>query len=160
MTTSTPYTTLLFDILGTLLDEDAGMLDAAATITGPGDDALALSRSWSDRFDRAVDDVRAGRRPYATPEKLHAESLDAALADSTERPTEAVRSSAATFGHRLDPFAEVPEALDRLAMTLRLVGLTNAGISQAFEMSGHAGLRWTTLLSGERVAAFKPDPRV
>ena len=74
--------------------------------------------------------------------------------------TDAQVERLATSGRRLAPFAEVLEALDRLASSYALVALTNAGTAQAFAMSRFAGLRWTTLVSGETVQAYKPDPRM
>lgn len=54
----------------------------------------------------------------------------------------------------------MPDALEALASRHPLPALTNAGSAQAFAMFGHAGLRWTTLLSEEAVQAYKPDPRM
>jgi 2-haloacid dehalogenase len=74
--------------------------------------------------------------------------------------TDAQVERLATSGRRLDPFPEVVSTLDELSRSVALVALTNAGTAQAFAMSAHAGLRWTTLVSGETVQAFKPDPRM
>ena len=144
--------TLVFDVLGTLLDEDAGQQRAAAEVHGAA--AAAVVDRWQEEFHRRVDDVLAGRRAYASSEALHHEALAAVSAGSTAEQRERM----ATFGRRLDPFPEVPAALDRLAGRLALVALTNAGTVQAFAMSAHAGLRWTAMISGETVQAFKPAP--
>jgi 2-haloacid dehalogenase len=149
----------VFDVLGSLLDEDAGMLAAAADLVGP-DEAGPFAATWSRHVADAMSNVRAGRRSYAVSESIHAEGISAAAARHGVSATDTQVQDAARFGRRLEPFAEVPAALDRLARDHRLVALTNAGVAQAFEMSGHAGLRWTTLLSGETVGAYKPDPRM
>lgn len=151
--------TLVFDVLGSLLDEDAGMLAASADIVG-ADGAQAFATTWSEHVADAMSDMRAGRRPYAVSESIHAEGVEAAAAHHGVSATDTQVRDAARFGRRLEPFAEVPQAFERLARDHRLVALTNAGVTQAFEMSGHAGLRWTTLLSGETVGAYKPDPRM
>ncbi|MET0449582.1 MAG: haloacid dehalogenase type II [Aeromicrobium sp.] len=159
MTTNRHHQTLVFDVLGSLLDEDAGMLAASAGIVG-ADDAGAFAATWSQHVADAMSDVRAGRRSYAVSESIHADAVAAAGTHHGVPAADAQVREAARFGRRLEPFAEVPEALERLAHDHRLVALTNAGVTQAFEMSGHAGLRWTTLLSGETVGAYKPDPRM
>ena len=144
---------LVFDVLGTLLDEDTGQLRAAAEVHGAA--AAAVVDRWQEDFHRRVDDVLTGRRPYASSEELHREALAAVSGEDT---TPEQRERMATFGRRLDPFPEVLAVLDRLAARCALVALTNAGTVQAFAMSAHAGLRWTAAISGETVQAFKPAP--
>lgn len=141
---------LVFDVLGTLLDEDAGQLRAVQEVLG-AEAAEEFTGRWQGVFATALDDVRAGRRQYAIAEDLYAEALD----EVGGGPAELV-----TFGRRLDPFPDVPAAFERLAARFSLVALTNAGAAQAFAMSAHAALRWTALLSGQQVPGYKPDPRV
>jgi 2-haloacid dehalogenase len=151
-------TTLVFDVLGTLLDEDAGQL--AAAVDTIGEDAAAFVDRWQEVFHEAVLAVQEARRPYAAAEALSAEAVTAVAAERGERLTDAQVDRLVTSGRRLDPFPEVVEVLDRLARSYALVALTNAGTAQAFAMSRYAGLRWTTLVSGETVRAYKPDPRM
>lgn len=158
MSDSSTATTLVFDVLGTLLDEDAGQLAAAADTIGA--DASAFVDQWQEVFHRGVEAVQEGRRPYAASEVLHAEAVAGVAAERGEELTPAQVDRLATFGRRLEPFPEVVDALERLASSYALVALTNAGTAQAFAMSRFAGLRWTTLVSGETVGAFKPDPRM
>jgi 2-haloacid dehalogenase len=157
----TPPSTLVFDVLGTLLDEDAGRL-AAVQALGPGTvgDAPAFVARWEEVASAAMAAVREGRRPYAVAEVLGAEAVAAVAAEQGLQLTDDQVTWLATAGRRLDPFPEVVAALERLAPAHALVALTNAGSAQAFAMSRAAGLRWTTLVSGEAVQAFKPDPRV
>jgi len=158
VTHSSTATTLVFDVLGTLLDEDAGQLASAADVIGA--DASAFVGRWQEVFHHGVEAVQEGRRPYASSEVLHAEAVAAVAAEKGEPLTAAQVERLATFGRRLEPFPEVVDALERLASSYALVALTNAGTAQAFAMSRFAGLRWTTLISGETVGAFKPDRRM
>jgi 2-haloacid dehalogenase len=151
-------TTLVFDVLGTLLDEDAGQLSAAADTIGA--DAAAFVDRWQEVFHSGVVEVQQGRRPYAAAEVLSAEAVAAVAAERGEQLTDGQVAWLVTSGRRLDPFPEVVDALGRLASSYALVALTNAGTAQAFTMSRSAGLRWTTLVSGETVRAYKPDPRM
>jgi 2-haloacid dehalogenase len=151
--------TLVFDILGTLLDEDAGMAGVAEQVVS-ADEVPAFLAEWNRLHQQAFSDVREGRRPYVTSEALHAEAIAAAARAHGRPVTDERAAGLATFGRALSPFSEVAEAFEALARDHRVVGLTNAGLTQAFEMSGFAGLRWTTLISSELVGAFKPDPRM
>ena len=148
----------MFDVLGTLLDEDAGQLAAAADTFGV--EAPECLGQWQDAFHAAVVAVQEGRRPYAAAEVLSAEAITVAAAGWGEELSAAQIDRLVTSGRRLDPFPEVAATLDRLSRSYALVGLTNAGVAQAFAMSRHAGLRWTTLVSSETVQAYKPDPRM
>ena len=158
MSDSSQATTLVFDVLGTLLDEDAGQLAAATDTVGV--DASTFVQQWQQVFHDAVIAVQEGRRPYAASEVLSAEAVAAVAADRGEKLTDAQVEWLVTSGRRLAPFPEVVEALERLAPAYALVALTNAGSAQAFAMSRSAGLRWTTLICGETVRAYKPDPRM
>jgi len=151
-------TTLVFDVLGTLLDEDAGHLGAAADAIGA--DAAAFVDRWQEVFQAGVVAVQEGRRPYAAAEALSVDAVATVAAERGEELTPAQVGRLVTSGRRLDPFPEVVETLERLASSYALVALTNAGTAQAFAMSRAAGLRWTTLVSGETVRAYKPDPRM
>ena len=151
-------TTLVFDVLGTLLDEDAGRLSAVRETFGR--DAPAFSDRWQRSLDDAMAAVRDGRRPYRAAETLSAEAVTAAMVGTGDELSEAQARRLVTSGRRLPPFPDVVDALDRLARSHALLALTNAGTAQAFHMSRAAGLRWTTVVSGETVGAFKPDPRM
>jgi 2-haloacid dehalogenase len=151
--------TLVFDVLGTLLDEDAA-LDAAAAVLVGAEHRDAFAGSWRRAHADLMTAVRDGGRPYASNEALHAEAVAAAAAGMQRSVTAEQRRVASQFGRELEPFDDVLPVWDAFARDHRLVALTNAGTAQAFAMSGHAGLRWTTLVSSETVGAFKPDPRM
>jgi 2-haloacid dehalogenase len=151
-------TTLVFDVLGTVLDEDRTQSEALLAAIGPdaGVDLAALRGEWSDRVGAAIDAIIARRQPNETQAALNRRALDeVGLALPAETLDELAR-----FGYRLDPFPDTSVAWDRLASRRAMVALTNAGWAQAFAMSAHAGLHWTTLLSGQVVQTYKPDPRM
>lgn len=135
------------------------MIDVAEQLVGSAESARFVTR-WQESHRLVSDEIRAGRRTYIPSENIHAEALRTTAEEHGVTLDEQTASRWSTFGRRLEPFAEVPAALEGLARDHRLIGLTNAGHVQAFEMSGFARLRWTTLLSSESVGTFKPDPRM
>ena len=160
MFTPDSTSTLVFDVLGTLLDENTAFRTAAADAAlAVGAEAAALSGAWSDAITAAVDAVVAGRQRYASLDVLQERTLKATLERQgfTLPPNDLWRL--ARFGHRIAPFADTLPAFNRLAADHSLVALTNAGLAQAISMSAAAGLRWHTLISGELIGAYKPDPR-
>nr|WP_264674578.1 haloacid dehalogenase type II [Nocardioides lijunqiniae] len=149
---------MVFDVLGTLLDEDGGRLAAAEEVVGAP--AVQLVARWEELSQAATLAMRERRRPYAVAEAVSAEAVAAAAAEMGERLTEAQVARLVGSGRQLEPFPEVADTLRRLAPSLALVALTNAGTAQAHAMSRSAGLRWTSLVSGETIGAYKPDPRM
>jgi 2-haloacid dehalogenase len=154
-------TTLVFDVMGTVLDEDTTQADALrAAIGSQADvDLRALRHQWCERVASAVDEITAGRRPYEPPAALQRKTLREVLdAHHLELPPDRFHQLA-QFGSRLEPFPDTAAAMERLASRRAIVALTNAGSAQAFAMSAHARLRWTTLISAQVVQTYKPDPR-
>jgi len=152
---------LVFDVLGSLLEEDTGQRVVVQVVLNlPTAAQQRFLDGWSARFRDLVTLIRHGREPYRSSEDLY---LQAAVETAEEQSVPLPARAAAEltrFGRSLEPFPEVPAALEALARRHPLVALTNAGCAQAFAMSRHAGLRWTTLLSGEVVQAYKPDARM
>lgn len=159
-TASRPGDVLVFDVLGSLLDEDGGQQRAvAAALDLPAERAERFTERWSARFAELLESIQSGGEPYRISEALY---LQAAVETADEQRVPLSDDTArrlSRFGRRLDPFPDVPDALAELAERHPLVALTNAGLAQAFAMSQHAGLRWSFLVSGEMAQAFKPDPR-
>jgi 2-haloacid dehalogenase len=158
----THLTTLVFDVLGTLLDEDAALLSAATEatrLTGAGE-PVELAADWTRRTAAEMDQVLSGQRAFETIDALQGRALAAALsALGVELPGDEL-DRLARAGHGLAPFPDTVAAFERLAAAHRMIGLTNAGLSQAFDMSASGGLRWTTLVSAETLGAYKPDQRM
>jgi 2-haloacid dehalogenase len=152
---------LLFDVLGSLLDEDAGQRRVVRQELSLSDQVCArFVEQWSARFHELVTLIQDRHEPYQTPEVLYARAAQDIAAAAHPTLTKEISERLARFGRSLDPFPEVPAALDALSRRHALVALTNAGTAQAFAMSEHAGLRWSTLISGETVQAYKPDPQM
>lgn len=156
---------LVFDVLGTVVDEDRTTREAVAEELGrAGLDvgaAGALATTWLDAMAAELGRVVAGERPWAPNDVLRRGGLEAAL-DPPLRAAlgeEAVERLAGV-GHRLEAWPEAPAALDRLAEAATLVALTNGDLRQTVAMAAHARLRFHCLLTGDLVEAFKPDPRM
>jgi 2-haloacid dehalogenase len=154
--------TLLFDVLGTVVDEAGSMhaeLAAALGQIGAGKQADALTSAWLRRFDDLVTAIGAGA-PWRSTDDLNAEALADVLRDgSWELPEETVRQLGLA-GHRLRPWPDSQAALRRLAGRFTVVALSNGNFSMLTEMFAGAGLTWHCVLSGELVHAYKPDPAV
>ena len=77
----TNATTLVFDVLGTLLDEDRTQDDALLAALGPdaGVDLAALREDWSGRVGAAIKAIIARDRLYEPQAALTRQALDEVL---------------------------------------------------------------------------------
>ncbi len=161
MVTADDVDTLLFDVLGTVVDEAGSMraeLAAALDQVGAGPQTEALATAWARRFGDLVSLIRQGA-PWRSTDDLNAEALADVLRAGPRLPEATIRHLALA-GHRLRPWPDAQAALGRLAQRFTTVALSNGNLSMLTDLFASAGLTWHCVLSGEMVAAYKPDPAV
>jgi 2-haloacid dehalogenase len=165
---------LLFDVLGTVVDEAGSMRTELATALGQACAGRAevgvsqagagprraeeLAAAWAERFAALVALIREGA-PWQSTDELNARALADVLRDGPPLPEVAVRQLALA-GHRLRPWPDAVAALQRLAQRFTIVALSNGNLSMLTDLFAGAGLTWHGVLSGEMVHAYKPDPAV
>ncbi|KAF4408473.1 haloacid dehalogenase type II [Streptomyces lycii] len=172
---------VVFDVLGTLVDEHRGlraaMRDAVATSGGAspsasgrasdGASGRASGRAsvgellgvWQRHVDLQQRHMAEGRRAYAGTDVVDAEAARR-VAGRAGLTDPAVIARLATAGRRLPPWDDSVAGLDRLARQLPVLALSNAARTALLHLSARAGLRWHQALSGESVGAYKPAPEV
>lgn len=156
---------LVFDVLGTLVDEPAGIRSGIRAFAPALDDAATerLLALWQRHIDREHAAIADGEHPYRNSAALDREAArqvaDAAGADGTDTDTGTVEALAAS-ARRLPPWPDTTEGLARLAERFPLVGLSNASRAALLELNAHAGLRWHLAVSAEDARAYKPSPEV
>jgi 2-haloacid dehalogenase len=134
--------TLLFDVLGTVVDEAGSMraeLAAALNQVGAGQQTEELSAAWARRFAALVSAIREGA-PWRSTDHLNAEALADVLRDGPQLPEAAVRHLPLA-GHRLRPWPDARDARRRLAV----VALSNGNLSMLTDLFAAAGLTWHLL---------------
>ncbi|WP_017537603.1 haloacid dehalogenase type II [Nocardiopsis halophila] len=152
---------LVFDVLGTLVDEPAGIRSGIRGLSPAPDDAAAerLLGLWQRRIAREQARIADGERPYRNSAALDREAAEevaeAAGADGTGAVEALARSA-----RRLPPWPDTADGLARLAERFPLIGLSNAGRTTLLELNAHAGLRWHLAVSTEDARAYKPSPEV
>ncbi|MFB7969437.1 haloacid dehalogenase type II [Streptomyces rubiginosohelvolus] len=160
---------VVFDVLGTLVDEPAGLragigaLTPSPALDSPGTERLLLL--WQRHIEREQRRVVDGDRPYLPSDALDREAAEVvARAAGAEVPgavaaPDAVESLARA-ARRLPPWPDSVAGLARLAGHFPLIGLSNASRMALLELNAHAGLRWHQALSAEDARTYKPDPAV
>ncbi|RCG24768.1 haloacid dehalogenase type II [Streptomyces diacarni] len=152
---------VVFDVLGTLVDEPSGLRAALRDAVPAADDAAAdeLLTLWRRRREREEQRIGQGDRTYANTEVIDAEAAQQA-AGRAGLTDPAVIARLATAGQRLPPWDDSVAGLARLAQRFPVLGLSNASRTALLRLNAHAGLRWHQTLSAEAVPAYKPSPRV
>ncbi|MFE5690150.1 haloacid dehalogenase type II [Streptomyces sp. NPDC056512] len=152
---------VVFDVLGTLVDEPAGIRNGIRALEPSLDDPsverlLSLRQEHIEREQRRILD---GGRPYVTSDALDREAARL-VADAAGVAGPAAVAALARSGRRLPPWPDTVTGLARLAERHPLIGLSNASRTALLEVSAHAGLRWHQALSAEDARTYKPDPEV
>ncbi|WP_405837619.1 haloacid dehalogenase type II [Streptomyces sp. NBC_01518] len=152
---------VVFDVLGTLVDEPAGIRagirELAPSLDDPGVEHL-LSR-WQRHIDREQRRIVDGTRSYVTSDVLDLEAARLVAEAAGVDDPDAV-AALALSARRLPPWSDTVAGLARLAGRFPLIGLSNASRRALLELDAHAGLRWHQALSAEEARTYKPDPAV
>ena len=161
-----PIDALVFDVIGTVVDERgtvrAEVARALRTIGVDDPERVAgLADRWTELLDEAVRSVSQGRASWRSNDDLHRSSLVDAL---SERPELELRPAdlehLALVGHRLRPWPDSPAAVRRLGERRKTVALSNGDPEQLADMFSSGGLVFSTVLSASAVRSYKPDPAV
>jgi 2-haloacid dehalogenase len=156
------FDAVVFDILGTLVDEPAGIRRGIRDLLPDVDGAKAdeLVGLWQGYVDEQQQAVLGGRRPYVSSTVIDMEAAarvagEAGVGDGAD----GVRALAGS-AQRLEAWPDSVSGLDRIASRFPVVGLSNASASALTRISAHAGLRWHQVLSAEDAHSYKPHPDV
>jgi 2-haloacid dehalogenase len=160
-TVADTYDAVVFDILGTMVDQPGG-IQAGIRALLPDLEAAEVRRLgevWDTYVDDEQSSMLAGDRRFATSSTLSLEAAAAVAAEVGVRDERRIRALA-TASERLTPWSDSVTALEQIASLLPVVGLSNASRSALTRINAHAGLRWHQVLSAEDARAYKPHPDV
>ncbi|GAA1948676.1 haloacid dehalogenase type II [Amycolatopsis minnesotensis] len=145
---------VVFDVLGTLVDESAGIRAGihglAPSLADPAVEELV--RLWHRHVDGEQQRILDGGRAYVVSDVLDREAARL-VADAAGIGDPA---ALALSGRRPPAWPDSVPGLARLAARFPLIGLSNASRRALLGLNAHAGLRWHQALSAEDVRAYKP----
>lgn len=161
MTALADVEVVVFDVLGTLVDEPSG-LRAALRDAVPDADAASVDEllaEWQQHVEQEQRSIAQGLRTYASTDVIDAEAARR-VADRAGITDASAIGRLATASRRLPPWSDSVAGLARLARRRPVVGLSNASRATLLHLDAHAGLRWHQVLSSETVRAYKPAPEM
>ncbi|WP_328492015.1 haloacid dehalogenase type II [Streptomyces sp. NBC_00414] len=162
---------VVFDVLGTMVDEPGGIRAAireAASAVGDMtvddvtvDDVTVdqLLAVWQEHVEHEQRRIAEKDRAYANSEIIDREAARR-VADRLGLTDPAAFERLATASRRSKPWEDSLAGLARLARRFPVLGLSNAGRATLLRLNAYAGLRWHQALSAEDARACKPAPEV
>jgi len=156
---------VVFDVFGTVVDWRSGVAAEAARFLArhaPAADPFAFADAWRRRYAPSMEEVRAGRRPFVRLDVLHRENLLPVLADFGMDPADIAPAEIDALNlcwHRLDPWPDAVEGLERIRAHHIIAPLSNGNIALMVDIAKRAGLPWDAILGAEVVRAYKPMPQ-
>ncbi len=153
---------LTFDVFGTVVDWRTSIardLQAFGRERGLSVDWTAFAVAWRKLYQPSMQQVRSGQLPWTRLDDLHRMSLQKLLPEfGITGLSETDLDHVNRAWHRLDPWPDAVEGLQRLKRKYLLTTLSNGNIGLLTRMAKRAGLPWDCVLSAEVFRAYKPDP--
>lgn len=152
---------IVFDVLGTMVDEPGSLRTAIRNALPAADDTTIdqLLTVWQHHVANEQQRIHEGTRPYANSDIIDREAAHHVAARSGLTDPDTIEQLA-TASQRMKPWNDSPTALASLAAHFPVLALTHASRACLLRLNAHAGLRWHQALSAEDAQAYKPAPQV
>jgi 2-haloacid dehalogenase len=155
---------LFFDVFGTLVNWRSGVGRGARAVLAPKGfnlDWAAFADAWRGEYQPGMEEIRAGRQPFARLDVVHRRNLECILPRfGLERTDEATRHALVLAWHKLDAWGDVTAGLAKLREHALLAPVSNGNISLMADLARHNDWRWDAILGAEVAGDYKPKPRV
>ncbi len=163
MTAKANVQALLFDVFGTVVDWRGSIIAELTRFgaeKGLAADWAAFTDDWRGLYQPAMEEVRSGRRAWTILDVLHRESLEKLLAKyAITGLSEAEKEHINRVWHRLKPWPDAVQGLQRLKSRYIIGTLSNGNVGLLTRMAKNAGLPWDVVLGAETARAYKPLPQ-
>ncbi len=155
---------LTFDVFGTTVDWNTGIARESEKFLAPKGcklDWVAFANRWRSEYQPFMEEVRTGRRPYATMDALHREMLDIPLAEyKVPDLTDQEKRDLGLAWRRLPAWPDAAEGLDRMREKFIVAALSNGNMALTVNLAKFANISWDIILGAELVETYKPLPQV
>ena len=155
---------LFFDVFGTLVDWRTSIAREAKAVLRPlgyNLDWAVFADAWRGQYQPTMEEVRAGRQPFAKLDVLHRRNLERILPRfHVQGLSEETLHELTLAWHRLEAWPEVPAALKRLQRKFLIAPVSNGNISLMVDLARRNDFPWDAILGAEVAGDYKPKPRV
>jgi len=155
---------LVFDVFGTVVDWRSSLIEQFEEFgaeKGLTVDWAGFVDDWKKAYKPGMDAVREGRWPWTNVEGIYRKKIDELASQyGLEQLSESDRTGLARAWHRLKPWPDVVEGLERLKSRYVLSTLSNGDVACLVNMAKYGSLPWDCILCAEIFRHYKPDPEV
>jgi len=149
---------LAFDVFGTVVDWHGSLVNEIERLKLDVDSS-EFALAWRAGYAPAMQRVRSGELEWTLLDDLHRMILDQILQKfGVTTLSESQKQHLNKAWHRLDPWPDSVEGLQRLRSQYIVCTLSNGNIGLLANMAKAAGLPWDCILSAEVFRQYKPDP--
>jgi 2-haloacid dehalogenase len=154
---------LMFDVFGTVVDWRGSVALEAQSLLGEAKgieaDWFAFADGWRAKYLPAMGRVERGELPRMPLDDLHRMNLVELLNDfGISGLSEGEVDHLNRAWHRLEPWPDAAEGLERLKAKHVVAAHSNGNIALIVNMAKRGGFSWDVILGAEVVRAFKPEP--
>jgi len=155
---------LTFDVFGTVVDWRSSIIRECSVLgksKGVEADWEKFADSWRGGYAPAMNMVRTGELPWMSIDSLHRMVLERLLDEyGIEGLSESEKDYLNRAWHRLKPWPDSIEGIERIRKRFIAATLSNGNISLLVDMAKHSGITWDCVLSSELSGHYKPDREV
>lgn len=149
-----------FDVIGTLVDEEAVWVAvaqeiSAATALGSATD---LHRRWTDSFRQRMNAVVEGDSPWRPHSQLIIDSANDAIASLGGTPTASTAALVSALDSDYPAWPDVASATAVLRGGRLVAGVSNGDLDSLARLANSNAISWDIALSTGAAQAFKPAP--
>lgn len=151
---------IVFDVVGTLVDEDATWAEAAerlAARTGLGS-AEELHRHWAQNLSESMDAIISGSAPWQPHSRLVTDSAEKAITALGGTTSSEVIESVASLDAEYRAWPDVAVATAKLWTRMLVAAVSNADLDSLARLAHRNAISWDIALSTSAAGTFKPDP--
>ena len=149
---------LAFDVFGTVVDWHGSLVNEIEHLKLDVDSS-EFALAWRAGYAPAMQRVRSGELEWTLLDELHRMILDQILLQfGVTTLSESQKQHLNKAWHRLDPWPDSVEGLQRLKSQYITCTLSNGNIGLLANMAKAACLPWDCILSAEVFRKYKPDP--
>lgn len=151
---------IVFDVIGTLVDEDETWRRAAARLAAEAglDETADLYPTWVALLERQMDAVVQGDAPWRPHRQLVMDSASEAIAGAGGDPSSAAVAGVASLDCEYPAWPDVAPGTAALRRNHLVVGVSNGDLDSLARLANTNAISWDLALSTGAVRTFKPAP--
>jgi 2-haloacid dehalogenase len=151
---------IVFDVIGTLVDEDAGWAAAAARLAADAGvmDAAELRTTWMQLLDRRMSAVVRGDAPWRPHRELVIDAAREAITSAGGSPSAGALAPVESLDGEYAAWPDVAAATAELRRHRLVAGLSNGDLDALARLANRNAISWDIALSTASAGTFKPAP--